>query len=292
MQKYESYARTHLSGFLSVRSIITVFRMKLHHRVCGGESHDFPELVYVSSGPHTMKLDGTVHRLDQGQLMIYGPQAYHEGYEPSDAVLNIISFEAELPALFPFYNQIITLTQDQQSQISRIFSEGTAAFQNARAEEDKQGMVPRKDIPEYTLQTLKNRLELFLIDLYRNEAPSPSRTLGSNQENFRAEQFYEVRRFLSAHLYENLTLEEIAEGCSMSVSYLKRLSKQQCGCGPISLLINMKILEAKRMIRDNSFSITDISDKLGFRSVHYFSRLFKLKTGLSPSAYAKTIDQR
>ena len=122
MQKYESYARTHLSGFLSVRSIITVFRMKLHHRVCGGESHDFPELVYVSSGPHTMKLDGTVHRLDQGQLMIYGPQAYHEGYEPSDAVLNIISFEAELPALFPFYNQIITLTQDQQSQISRIFS--------------------------------------------------------------------------------------------------------------------------------------------------------------------------
>jgi AraC-like DNA-binding protein len=53
--------------------------------------------------------------------------------------------------------------------------------------------------------------------------------------------------------------------------------------------IDLKIDEAKLLISQNKYSFTEISDKLCFNSVHNFSRLFKQKTDMSPSEYAKSI---
>ena len=38
--------------------------------------------------------------------------------------------------------------------------------------------------------------------------------------------------------------------------------------------------------------ITEIAEKLGFSSVHYFSRLFKKSTGVSPSDYSRTVKSK
>ena len=51
----------------------------------------------------------------------------------------------------------------------------------------------------------------------------------------------------------------------------------------------MKIDAAKFMICDTSLNFTQISEKLGFTTVHYFSKLFKDKVGVSPSEYAKIV---
>jgi YesN/AraC family two-component response regulator len=49
----------------------------------------------------------------------------------------------------------------------------------------------------------------------------------------------------------------------------------------------LKIKEAKRLIREGQMNFTEISEFLGFSSIHYFSKLFKKPTGKSPSEYAK-----
>lgn len=286
--EYSKYVRTSLTDFLSVRAIVSVLHVELNNRICGGEAHDFPELLYVLSGHHTLKVDGVRHTMEPGQLIFYAPQAYHEGDEASSAKLGVISFEAELPELFPFYNRVITLTSQQQELLSQILSQGLRAFRDAPREQGL-GQIPREGIPDYTLQQLKNQLELFLIELYKNEEPRKNGTVGVNRENFRSRQWEEVTRFLKAHLGENLTLAQIAEGCAMSVPALKLLCRQQQGCGPIACFIGFKIQAAKEMIRDSSMSFTQISQHLGFQSVHYFSKLFKEKTGMTPSEYAKSI---
>ena len=75
----------------------------------------------------------------------------------------------------------------------------------------------------------------------------------------------------------------------MSVPKLKLLCRERQGCGPIAWFISLKIQAAKGMICDSSMSFTQISEQLGFHSVHYFSKLFKEKTGMSPSQYAKSV---
>ena len=49
------------------------------------------------------------------------------------------------------------------------------------------------------------------------------------------------------------------------------------------------IEEAKQMIRQEQANFTEISDALGYTSIHYFSRQFKTFTGMSPSEYALSI---
>ena len=51
----------------------------------------------------------------------------------------------------------------------------------------------------------------------------------------------------------------------------------------------LKIRAAKEMIREGRLNFTQIAARLGFQSVHYFSRRFKLLTGMSPSEYADSV---
>ena len=54
-------------------------------------------------------------------------------------------------------------------------------------------------------------------------------------------------------------------------------------------LSRMKIDTAKQLIRSEQMNFTQISEKLGYASIHYFSRQFKKVTGMTPSEYASSI---
>jgi AraC-like DNA-binding protein len=59
------------------------------------------------------------------------------------------------------------------------------------------------------------------------------------------------------------------------------------GVSPHNYHLELKILRAKEMILTTDKSIKEISFELGFQSIHYFSRLFKNKIGMSPVALRK-----
>jgi len=50
----------------------------------------------------------------------------------------------------------------------------------------------------------------------------------------------------------------------------------------------LKIEHAKILLRESEKNITEISEMLGFQTIHYFSRFFKKHTGGCPREYAKT----
>ena len=74
----------------------------------------------------------------------------------------------------------------------------------------------------------------------------------------------------------------------MSVSKLKVLFRTEYGGGVTAYIIDKRLELAKKLITNDDYSVTETADKLGFSSVHYFSRLFKKKTGVSPLEY-KTV---
>ena len=51
----------------------------------------------------------------------------------------------------------------------------------------------------------------------------------------------------------------------------------------------LKTKEAKKLIREKNYSINQISELLGYSSIHIFSRAFKKATGMAPTEYGKTI---
>ncbi|HHW00172.1 MAG TPA: helix-turn-helix domain-containing protein [Clostridiaceae bacterium] len=55
---------------------------------------------------------------------------------------------------------------------------------------------------------------------------------------------------------------------------------------------NLIIEKAKKMIREGYHNFTEISDILGYTSIHYFSRAFKKATGMTPSEYAISVKMK
>lgn len=80
--------------------------------------------------------------------------------------------------------------------------------------------------------------------------------------------------------------------CGEPIWYYPRLQKlfqELHGCGVMEFFTLMKIDTAKELIRSNQMNFTQISDRLGYTSIHYFSRQIKKITHMNPSEYASSI---
>ncbi|WP_353933452.1 helix-turn-helix transcriptional regulator [Erysipelothrix rhusiopathiae] len=60
-------------------------------------------------------------------------------------------------------------------------------------------------------------------------------------------------------------------------------------CPPKQYINEQKLERAKHLILEGKYPITDVALKLGFSSIHYFSRKFKQHFGFAPSEYAQKI---
>ena len=276
------YVSTTLSDSLSVNGIFTVFKPNLARPnvASSGEAHNFPEILYLERGRHIIVIDGEEHELATGQIIIYAPGSYHSSKGPSDSTASIISFDLNSPMISEISNRAITLSERQKNMFSSIIDDGLKCFEKRAPGAEVGGMILKADANEYTLQRIKKQLEFFIIDVYNTELSdaTPARS---------KEEFLSATEFLETNIDSQLSLADIAAGCSMSVSKLKILFRKNYGSGPIDCFIEMKINNAKQLIKKERLNLTEISEALGFSSIHYFSRIFKKKTGITPSEYKR-----
>ena len=146
-------------------------------------------------------------------------------------------------------------------------------------------------------QLIRIYLEQLLISLYRRcSGISGSLQKGSDQlpdktikENNDTELFNQITAYLSQNLSEHITIEKICRDNLIGRSQLQKLFQKKSGEGIIEYFSDMKIDMAKQLIRTEQMNFTQISEKLGYSSIHYFSRQFKKRTGMTPSEYASSI---
>ena len=93
--------------------------------------------------------------------------------------------------------------------------------------------------------------------------------------------------FIKEFYYEDLKLKDIAYMAGYSSSYFSRTFSDTFGASFIEILVDIRIAHAKLLLKNYNLTITDISEKIGFKSNSYFSVTFKKKTGLSPIQYRK-----
>lgn len=100
--------------------------------------------------------------------------------------------------------------------------------------------------------------------------------------------YAQIENELAASIYKSVDLGELADRFFISRAHLIRLFKQHKGITPYQFLLGEKIKIAKALLATTEMSVKSISDKLCFADEHYFSHLFKQKTGLSPLKYKAT----
>lgn len=90
--------------------------------------------------------------------------------------------------------------------------------------------------------------------------------------------------------YQNrLSLSEISKATHYSSYHLLRLFKRHTGTTPFEYLLNLKIEKAKDLLKKTDCTMQQICNLCAFGSLSYFSRVFREKTGVSPTEYKKQV---
>ena len=84
---------------------------------------------------------------------------------------------------------------------------------------------------------------------------------------------------------QNTTLSTVAEVVCLSPNHFSTIFSQECKTTFIEYLTNVRMENAKRLIRETDMKGYDIAYECGFSDPHYFSYIFKKNTGLSPREY-------
>lgn len=103
----------------------------------------------------------------------------------------------------------------------------------------------------------------------------------------------DLSRKFKKEIYNNLHLQlsitDYASKLSVTPNHLNKSVKSVTGYSALILISKMKMIEAKYLLMTIDLTIADISEKIGFSDVSYFSRFFKKHEGVTPTEYRKMI---
>lgn len=255
------------------------------------DSHDFCELLYVDSGSIEVEAENYSGSLTNNQLIIHTPNENHSLKCNDSECPNviIIGFACKNKELDRFSKFPYTLQQRHKKLLSEIMKEGMNVFAPPYDIPNTAEMSKRDNSPYASEQMLKINLEAFLITLIREYDENSLKTEKNSTADSKIADIY---NYINMHYTERITLEDICFLFGMNKTSLCRKFKDEYGITVLNYIIKLKIDEAKVHIREQLLSITEISEQLGFSSIHYFCRLFKKQTGLSPKEYSKTIKSK
>ena len=260
-----------------------------------GESHDFWELVCVDRGEIDALAGDRRLTLKKGNILFHKPNEFHNvltngKVSPS---LVVIGFECHSPAIKSFEDQLMSVQDTEKELLAQIIVEARNTFSGRLDDPYQEELIFNSEPLTFgSAQLISHYLEQLMIHLYRRYF---SYSLPVRSSRFLAEAssgndtYNRIVRYMEEHLGERMTIDRICRDNLVGRSQLQKLFRDTKGCGVIEFFSMMKIDTAKQMIRDNQLNFTQIADRLGYNSIHYFSRQFKQITTMTPSEYATSI---
>ncbi len=284
------YKGVRLNDSIIIKKLYTVhyYEYSNEYRFTG-ERHNFWEFVYVDKGEVTVVADDKKYILNQGSSIFHKPNEWHNIFANGVIAPNIaiITFESDSDAMKFFENKIIFVGQEQKKLISKIVTEYTNGFSSPLNDPYTNRLIRHKEPVFASEQMLKIHLCELLISFIRSNSINSQKTmLNINQDN-------SIMNLLLNYMNENISkkikLQELIRYSGTNRTTIENIFRENFGVGAIDYFIMLKIEYAKKHLRENNYNITQISEILGYSSIHYFSRQFKKTTGMTPTEYILSI---
>ena len=255
-----------------------------------GESHDFWEFVCVDKGSVKICMDDKELILHKGEIAFHQPNEFHNvsTYSLTAPNLVVISFRCNNPLMDFFKQRILKIDEKGRSLLAQILLEARDLFETPLNDPYVEQMEKRKDIPIGTEQLIRMGIEHFLLHLIRRYSATDNQIILPATKNT-LDIFKRITDYMENNLSVRLSIDQICRDNMIGRTQLQNVFQKECQMGVIEYFSEMKIDAAKHMIRDGLLNFTQISEQLGYTSIHYFSRQFKRITGMTPSDYASSV---
>ncbi|MBD1373527.1 response regulator [Hazenella sp. IB182357] len=108
------------------------------------------------------------------------------------------------------------------------------------------------------------------------------------QQNQALDVAHQFKKYIDQHYHEEISLQDLAHQYQLSAYYISKRFKEAFNMNYVDYLTDLRIKEAKRLIRAGKKSMKQICFAVGYHDPNYFSRVFKKMCGLTPTQYKKT----
>ena len=264
----------------TVKSIITCFKERVEDGwYFNGEYHNYWEMIYVTKGSIFVSIEGETLKLEKNSLVFFMPMEFHQMWceDCPEAKFIVISFLGNNEVLEPLKRTVITPNTEEQGELQHIYDLIHEAFDVNLNVYTKPESV-RNTIDE---RLCYNKMEYFLLILLNSKISDEQKHLRIGNMNYK-----HIVDTMVENINKNLTIEELASLCNMSVSNLKKTFSKYGNDGVMKYFNQLKINRAIWFLKEGR-RISTIAYKMGFSSPNYFSVVFKRETGMLPSEFKK-----
>jgi AraC-like DNA-binding protein len=263
--------------------ILTYYQKSSDYNGIGIHFHRYHQLVLVTEGLANFRINGADYLAGPDSLVIIRAGDTHDVsirkypykryvFTITNHLLLTVLREPLLLSLFLYHaadcHNLILLRREFALRLSTVFEE------TIRECTEKKPLWSTKVI---TLITQS------LIELYRE---NPGFFLSRDYVNI-AGVITEIENYIALHFQEPIRLDGLARRYSMSAYYLSRKFKEITGCGFKRYLIQYRMDEAKRLLRDTNDPVMEISGAVGYENPEHFIRIFHETWGIPPLEYRK-----
>lgn len=287
------YVLTPVRKLLEVTHIVTVHYFEYtKHFEFSGESHDFWEILYVDKGVVGVQADDTHHMLRQGQLICHKPNEWHTVKSEGDTAPNliVIAFQAKGKSLSALEQLVTYLDQNAKHYLQLVLAEGQQAYVSDLGDPTLKALTRNKKAIPGCEQMLKNALESLLIHLIRMcDLNTQAKPVTAIQRISTDQSYLNLLTYIDAHIQQPILLRDLASHTLLSIPSIERVIHKKHQCGAIAFVRKRRVELAKTKIREGQHNFSELALQLGFHSIHYFSRVFKMETGMTLSEYAKSL---
>ena len=265
---------SNISSSLDISEIYTKFyQEKGTNYNFSGEKHSYWELTYVDKGELLTTIDGVSYHLKQGDLIFYAPMQFHtqSTFEKISSSYLTINFKMNFNHADLLCNKIFSLKRDSYFIVTRLIEE----LSNDNLYSD-----------DLSLCYLK---ELIIQMLRLDNSHFHSKPTTHMQQTYENELLNDILLYIDDNIYEKISVSTLCDHFCISTSMLHSLFRKNMNNTAKNYINELKLSKSKELIRNSTHTLSEISEMLGFSSIHYFSKKFKLYFNISPTEYSKSI---
>jgi AraC-like DNA-binding protein len=284
---YFRLPRSSSKGFILEYQELPHMYDKLHY-------HPEIELIYIVKGTGDLFVGDSFISYGPGDLFLLGPNQSH--VFKSDPVYFEDSEDNSCKTISVFFHEESLgdcfFNLDETSNIRNLIERSGRGIQFDVSVSDVEAP---KILELLELSDFDRFLSILSIlnTLSTTENFDYLATIGSSvplieQKNHKVDKVF---NFILDHFHEDIKLEDVANIANYSQAAFCHFFKEHTQKTFVQYLIEVRISNACKMLRNTDYNISQICYESGFNNVSNFNRQFKKLTGMSPSAYIKNYNQ-
>lgn len=240
---------------------------------CGTEKQNRPgttlhtAIVFVVSGSGTLCTKQEIYQLAAGDVCILGEDTQYAFQTDTKEPWTQMVFHMTGTATFPFV-QAFGL---EKKRVYRNCAQLRPVFEQLLA-------CVKQNV---SVEQIMEQCGMLIMKLFARLCQM------ENQDTTIADDVRQVKRFIDNNYHKNLTMDEIAACVYRSNDYVQKQFKQAYGMTPFAYYMDLKMRCAKSLLQQTNLSISQIAERLGYKSDRYFSVRFHKTVGMVAMEYRR-----